>query len=172
LITLYAADKPTSWGAICTSLPAEIRVKMGESLCVTHGPQRGTIGTLRQVCQDHLILETETGGMVQIERFGATQSKKQGKRQEAATRLQLMVKPCFGLTVHGVQGKSLRRFMVGCGGYWEHGQAYVALSRATEPGLMQLIDLYKIKFICDKCVKCFYHDLAARALPEWAIELE
>jgi len=171
LFFLHSVDKPTSRGAVCTSLPAEIEVKMGESLCVTRGPQRGKIGTLREVCPDHLILETETGDRVRIGRFEAMQLKTDRRRNEVAWRSQYMVRLSFGLTVHGVQGKSLRRFLVGCAGFWEHGQAYVALSRATDPALMQLLDIEKLEFICDQRVRCFYLNLAARALPGWAIEL-
>jgi hypothetical protein len=168
VITIDAIDEKTTWGAMCTSLPAKITVQIGESLRVTRGDDRGVIGTLHQVLPDCLVLETETGDMVEIHRIAATRTITQRGCKEVATRCQFMVRTSFGLTVHGVQGKSMRHFVVGCDGFWEHGQAYVALSRATDPALMYLLNSEKLDFKCDTRVQSFYNALAKQELPAYA----
>jgi hypothetical protein len=167
VITIDAIDKETKWGEVCTSIPPKIAVQIGESLCVTRGDDRGVIGTLRQVLPHSLVLETETGDMVTIHRFAATRPSARGTCTEVATRRQFMVRTSFGLTVHGVQGKSMRHFVVGCDGFWEHGQAYVALSRATDPALMYLLNSEKLEFKCDTRVQNFYTALAKQELPAY-----
>jgi hypothetical protein len=162
-------------------------VQLGQSLRVTQGGMKGTIGTLRDVrCDDRddrddrdcLVLETETGALVTIQRVEATQIITERRKDEngrmvvvtkgKATRWQFAVRTGFGQTVHGVQGRSLRRFVVGCDGYWEHGQAYVALSRATDPALVFLKDVERLAFKCDSRVRDFYQKIAARGLPAYA----
>jgi hypothetical protein len=148
-----------------SSIPMKIHVKLGQSLRVTRGDMKNTIGTLVHVAPEYLTLETETGSMVNVDRFMAAHMK---SNSVVATRSQFMVETSFGLTVHGVQSKSMRRFVVGCAGFWEHGQAYVALSRATDPSTMGLLDVENIKFICDARVKAFYKSIAGQTLPPYA----
>jgi ribosomal protein L24 len=176
-IVLDAIDKKTGWGAICNALPKTIAVKIGQSLRVVRGELKGTIGTLIDVAKsgnvvDALHIQTETGEVVNVARISATSTHTlhNTREKQMATRQQFPVKTSFGLTVHGVQGKSIRCFQVGCAGFWEHGQAYVALSRSSEPAMMQLLDADKLQFICDARVQKFYTSIASQKLPSYAVD--
>ena len=145
-----------------TSLPARLSLQLGESLRVNRGDQRDVIGTLREVQTSALVLENELGETVRVERITV---EKKHKGKTVSSRSQFPVEVGWAHTVHKMQGKTLRRFVVGCDGFFESGQSYVALSRATDPADMLLLDLNMLKFDCDARVRCFYRGLVAQPLP-------
>ena len=96
------------------------------------------------------------------------------QERKYGTRKQLPFRPAFGFTVHKCQGKSISEpFVVDCGGVFASGQAYVALSRATDPSLMHLQNLTSASGVyLDERVRAFHQRIRSCELPSFVPEAE
>ena len=121
MIAVDAVDE-TPKGPAPTSLPARLSLQLGESLWVKRGDQRDVIGTLREVQADALVLENEIGETVKVARLTVTRKHRKGKNASISSRSQFPVETGFGQAVHKMQGKYLRRYVVGYDGFFESGQ--------------------------------------------------
>ena len=157
-LPLVAIDRTDAKGRRCTKLPRVVTVKVGASLRVTRGVLRDQIGTLLRVETGVLALRTETGAEICVRMLT--------EQSGDALRTQYPVEICFGLTAHKSQGRSMQSLLVDCGAdneqesFWEDGQAYVAISRATDPSLLQVDNIHRLRFRCAPEVRALYAGLA------------
>ncbi|CAG8708781.1 17059_t:CDS:2 [Racocetra fulgida] len=66
----------------------------------------------------------------------------------SATRKQIPLTLSWGITIHKSQGQSIERLKVDLGGCFAAGQVYVALSHATNPNYLQIIDFPYSRLFC------------------------
>jgi len=76
-----------------------------------------------------------------------------------ACRKQLPLILAWALSIHKAQGQTLERVKVDLGRVFEKGQAYVALSRATSQGGLQVLRFEKAKVMAHPRVVQFYAKL-------------
>ncbi|PLW18880.1 hypothetical protein PCANC_12444 [Puccinia coronata f. sp. avenae] len=88
------------------------------------------------------------------------------------SRIQLPLSLAWAITIHKSQGQTLDRLCVDLSGIFEHGQAYVALSRARSLEGLQIIGWQASRVKCHLSVKDFYktlNDVKHRAGPQEGI---
>ena len=73
-----------------------------------------------------------------------------------SSRIQIPLRLAWALSVHKSQGMTIPNLTVSLRGVFEYGQAYVALSRATEMKLLTLKDFNERAFRAHPKVKHFY----------------
>ncbi|XP_047213329.1 uncharacterized protein LOC124863125 [Girardinichthys multiradiatus] len=146
-----------------------IRVMIIRNLNVEDGLVNGTFGTIadiitrtkdgnRTVKLIGLKLDSPTAGhtkkikgkpdnFVYIERFEEQTSIK------GVVRHQFPIKLAFGCTAHKVQGMTMKSAVVSLKRVFEHGMAYVALSRTTSLEGLKIIDLDENKIYADENIR-------------------
>lgn len=104
----------------------------------------GTIGKIKQIFSDHILVEvgTETYSVYPhtwaIEKTFYNQEFNQLEKEEIGSFTQLPVRLSWAVTIHKSQGKTFEKVIIDLGnGTFAHGQTYVALSRCT--GLSGLV---------------------------------
>ncbi|KAI7952511.1 hypothetical protein MJO29_008142 [Puccinia striiformis f. sp. tritici] len=80
-------------------------------------------------------------------------------KQLTLCRTQLPLSLAWAITIHKSQGQSLDRLCVDLFGIFEHGQAYVALSRARSLEGLQITGWKSSRVQCHPSVKDFYKSL-------------
>lgn len=80
--------------------------------------------------------------------------------KKLATRIQVPLLLAWALSIHKAQGQTLHRVKVDLGRVFETGQAYVALSRATSIGGLQVLNFHPNKVTVHPKVKAFYARLS------------
>eukprot|EP00986_Skeletonema_menzelii_P000586 scaffold162_cov143-Skeletonema_menzelii.AAC.5 len=76
--------------------------------------------------------------------------------QTVSSRVQIPLRPAWSISVHKSQGMTIPNLTVNLSGVFEYGQAYVALSRATELNLLTLRGFSEKAFRAHPKVKEFY----------------
>jgi len=76
--------------------------------------------------------------------------------QTVSSRVQIPLRPAWSISVHKSQGMTIPNLTVNLAGVFEYGQAYVALSRATELSLLTLRGFSEKAFRAHPKVKEFY----------------
>ena len=76
--------------------------------------------------------------------------------QTVSSRVQIPLRPAWSISVHKSQGMTIPNLTVNLSGVFEFGQAYVALSRATELSLLTLRGFSEKAFRAHPKVKEFY----------------
>ena len=96
------------------------------------------------------------------------------RKRDHGVRRQLPVRPAFALTIHKAQGATLNdAFTVECSNWWESGQGYVALSRASDPSLMHLQNFSTQSYLqLDERVRRFHEKIRAQPLPYYVPQAE
>ena len=83
-----------------------------------------------------------------------------------ASRQQIPLILAWALSIHKAQGQTLERVKVDLGKVFEKGQAYVALSRATNMGGLQVLRFDPKKVVAHERVRNFYSNLQRIELAE------
>jgi ATP-dependent DNA helicase PIF1 len=83
-----------------------------------------------------------------------------------ASRQQVPLILAWALSIHKAQGQTLERVKVDLGKVFEKGQAYVALSRATSMGGLQVLRFDPKKVVAHDKVRNFYSNLQRYELAE------
>ena len=89
-----------------------------------------------------------------------------------ASRAQVPLILAWALSIHKAQGQTLERVKVDLGKVFENGQAYVALSRATTMGGLQVLRFDPAKVTAHKKVREFYAGLSRAELAGKGGQLE
>ncbi len=101
----------------------------------TNEPQlfvNGSLGTVRRIEDELLVVELLTGDVIEVEPQKFSYLDGDGKELVAAWNFPVTL--AWATTIHKAQGASLDSLIVDLSSLWEPGQAYVALSRARNPG--------------------------------------
>lgn len=83
-----------------------------------------------------------------------------------ASRMQIPLILAWALSIHKAQGQTLERVKVDLGRVFEKGQAYVALSRATNMAGLQVLRFDPKKVVAHERVRHFYANLSRVELAE------
>ncbi len=71
-------------------------------------------------------------------------------------RIQIPLILAWAITIHKSQGQTIPRLIVNMSGVFENGQAYVALSRSSDPSQLQVINFDKSLVRADPAAVLFY----------------
>ena len=87
-----------------------------------------------------------------------------------AYRIQYPLRLAYALTIHKSQGLSIDCLEIDLRGCFAHGQAYVALSRATSFENLRVKNFSKKCIITSEVVKNFYNSMGSNKRPRGALE--
>lgn len=76
-----------------------------------------------------------------------------------ASRIQLPLMLSWAVTIHKSQGRTIPRVWIDMKGIFQQNQAYVALSRCTDPNNLQVVNFNRDYISADERSKNFYHIL-------------
>ena len=80
----------------------------------------------------------------------------------SCSRSQIPLILAWATTIHKSQGQSIQRLVVDLKRCWSAAQIYTALSRATDPRYLQILNFSYNQIICDSRVKNFYKKLESK----------
>lgn len=155
------------------SLPHEVHLKAGTSVAVTSGDHFGKIGVVDGLGPDTVLVRHGRDRFdVQRETEQRTGTVEVNGRTEtvAATRRQLPLRHAFACTMHSSQGMTVHE-PVDChlSGIFTHGQAYVGLSRSSDPSTLRVHGLTPgLSLKTDPRVVAHIRSMRNSKLPGWA----
>ena len=146
-------------------LPEELKLKEGALVMLRQNDPRGrwvngSTGTLVGFGDDYLKIELLSGRTIEIEKTTFSLLDAEGKVRAAVTNFPVIL--AWAATIHKSQGMTLDRLAVDLGSLWEPGQAYVALSRITQPDNLWLTGWQESSVKADPQVTRFYQGLESR----------
>ena len=178
-----SVDSPTSWGSLPVRFARELRIKAGMKVLLLEnrvvGNQLLPNGASATVCATPSgdVDCNEAGillhfvepdcGTVRIGTSEDTCIYKRNRTIETGSRLQFPLKHAAAFTVHKSQGRSIpyRQFIDMSSIWGDAGMVYVALSRTTDPKLLDLQYLVRAKITASQSVRSFYKRINLQALP-------
>jgi ATP-dependent exoDNAse (exonuclease V) alpha subunit len=119
----------------------------------------GTTGYIRSMKKDELGIELESGRVITIEKTTFSMLDAEGEVVAAVTNFPISL--AYAITIHKAQGLTLSHLYVDLQGLWEPGHAYVALSRSTSAGGLNILRWNESSVKVDPKVKAFYSSLQA-----------
>ncbi|MEK7690186.1 MAG: DEAD/DEAH box helicase [Bdellovibrionota bacterium] len=114
----------------------------------------GSLGIVRDMKPTCLSIELLSGIDVEIEPTSFSLLDGDGKEQASARNFPVNL--AYACTIHKAQGMTLDRMRVDLAGAWEHGQAYVALSRVRTGKSLELDGWSPRSIVIDSAVTGFY----------------
>lgn len=117
----------------------------------------GSLGTLKRIDADCLVIKLFTGETVEIEKsvFGALD----GNGNEVAFAENFPINLAWASTIHKSQGATLDAIFVDLSRLWEPGQAYVALSRVRSATGVFVEKWHPRSIIAEPQVMDFYREM-------------
>jgi hypothetical protein len=104
-----------------------------------------------------------------LERSTKTASRRKNGKLSTSSVSQFKIAAAHGYTAHKSQGQTLRDpHKIQCEQTWDSGQAYVMLSRASDPLLIRLVNPEKMRVFADPAVINFYARMNLNVLPLYA----
>ena len=106
--------------------------------------QNGTLGTVKGIFEDHVLVELDSGKMVNVYKHTWTLHSYKVKdgllnKTEIGTIAQIPLRPAYALTIHKSQGKTFDEAVIAPKTF-APGQLYVALSRVRTPSGLLLTE--------------------------------
>ena len=146
-------------------LPEELKLTEGALVMLRQNDPRGrwvngSTGVLTGFGDECLNIELLNGRPIEIEKTTFSLLDAEGKVRAAVTNFPVIL--AWAATIHKSQGMTLDRLAVDLGSLWEPGQAYVALSRITQPENLWLTGWQERSVKADPQVTQFYQDLESR----------
>lgn len=154
-----------------TNFPSTLRLQLGARVMYlnnklfNHGICNGTIGIVTDLDLQNYSVQIAfcvKNGLQHVElRPQTTNFIINGA---SASRTQFPLQNCFALTIHKTQGLTLPQLSIALDSQiFTHGQAYVALSRATNLNNISITALDKSAFMIDSAVVKEYERLYSKA---------
>ncbi|MDR3559095.1 MAG: AAA family ATPase, partial [Candidatus Pacebacteria bacterium] len=117
-------------------LPKVLSIKEGALVMIRKNDEggdfaNGSLGTVDGISADSISINLLNGKRISLQKEEFQILDADGK--VTATIVNFPLTLGWACTIHKAQGTSIERLYVSLGGLWESGQAYVALSRATNP---------------------------------------
>jgi ATP-dependent exoDNAse (exonuclease V) alpha subunit len=160
-LTEYRAKKPEYLAAIKKNapIPETIYLKKGALVMLRQNdPDRrwvnGSLGTIRKMESERLSVSLLSGPDVDVEPVSFSHLDGDGKEQATARNFPVTV--AYATTIHKAQGMTIDQLRVDLRGAWEHGQAYVALSRAKSAAGLNLDGWSPQSVVIDRSVIDFF----------------
>jgi len=143
-------------------VPARLTLKVGcRVMFIQNDPQKrwvnGTRGTVVEIEADKITVEKETFRHVTVEKSQFSMLDAEGKVVASVINFPLAL--AYATTIHKSQGATLDELWVNLSQLWEPGQAYVALSRLSNPRGLKLMGWSPKSFLIDPQVVHFYNNL-------------
>ncbi len=117
----------------------------------------GTLGTVKSMEKDEITVELFNGRTIEIE--PVTFSVLDAEGEVVATASNFPLNLAWACTIHKAQGATLDKVHADLRGVWEHGQAYVALSRVRALADLTIEGVTMNSFKVDQAVLNFYRKL-------------
>ncbi len=114
----------------------------------------GSLGHIEEISKKELKVQLLSGKVVEVEPVEFSVLDAEGSVAAVASNFPLTLS--WACTIHKAQGATLDRAHVDLKGVWEHGQAYVALSRVRSPEALSLEGWSKNVVRIDPEVSRFY----------------
>lgn len=117
----------------------------------------GESGHIKGFIKDYIIVEKENGVTVQVPR--ATYKKEVNKKGVITTELSVSQFPLrigYAISIHKSQGMSLSSGHIDCSKFFLPQQAYVAISRFTDPNRLSISNFSKSMIVKNKRVLDYY----------------
>ena len=114
----------------------------------------GSIGIIQDMKTDVLKVQLLSGKEVEV--VPVTYSLLDAEGKVAATATNFPLNLAWACTIHKAQGATIDQVHVDLSGTWEHGQAYVALSRVRRSTDLSLESWSKSWLKTDPVVRKFY----------------
>ena len=152
------------------SCEQELHLKLGARVMLIAnlhklGIYNGEVGTVTKIHPQSVTVQFDNGKLKEIARhtWNVYSYKRAGgdiKKETSGTFSQIPLKLAYAITIHKSQGKTLAPIKLELGtGCFEHGQFYVAVSRARSFDNIYMDDLaYPQELIVDKAVLKFLED--------------
>jgi len=139
-----------------------IRVKVGALVMLRQNDVEGrwvngSLGHIKKVYPNMLSISLASGREIEIERATFSLLNAEGLPVVSATNFPINL--AYGITIHKAQGLTVDRLLVDLKGFWEPGQAYVALSRARSAEGLYLEDWDPRSILADPQVTRFHQAL-------------
>lgn len=91
----------------------------------------GSLGHIKEIGEEKLVIELLKGRVIELEKADFTLLDADGTPVVTARNFPISL--AWAVTIHKAQGSTLDKIWVDIRRLWEPGQAYVALSRVTDP---------------------------------------
>lgn len=117
----------------------------------------GSLGHIREMADEFLLIELFNGRLVEIERSSFSMQDAEGEVVAAAENFPVSL--AYATTIHKAQGATFDRLRVDLKRLWEPGQAYVALSRVTDSQGLQIDGWNTSSIRVDPDVRRFYEGI-------------
>jgi ATP-dependent exoDNAse (exonuclease V) alpha subunit len=120
----------------------------------------GSLGHIEEMSDDKLTIKLLKGRVVEVEKAEFTLLDADGNAVVSARNFPITL--AWAVTIHKAQGSTLDRIWVDIRRLWEPGQAYVALSRVTDPDGLSVEGWDARSIFTDPAVRQFHQSIESR----------
>lgn len=144
-------------------LPDELHLKLGAKVMILQNDPRqrwvnGSLGKVADASDSVLMIELETGRMVELEKSSFHLLDPEGATLASVTNFPVQL--AYAMTIHKSQGATMNALRVDLRRLWDPGQAYVALSRLRSADGLYLDGWDENSFHVSPQVRAFYAQMA------------